>query len=597
MGIKRDSPVAAVDPLDRYTPASLTALQWELARPVVFSAVRSIPALPVKQHKPNASRLCRFLSVSSWNRTTIPDLTVLLTDRAVRSLVSAHRMPDLSPSALVTYRTMLRRIGRHIGSIPAEARMTRTPSAPARAFWLSVSGLHLPFPVLAAAYASTGRSFHPAMWAYFGADLAAGLTLDAAALNSVPCATEGVTGTVTDVRRAARSLRTAENIDLRVVSPIATSPSAPVPANRATGPSAPTSRTARVRQARAALKSAEAAAAPPAAVAEADLPAVDAEVAAAITSYRPARLDDATWTALGGVIGHALLAYAPKSNRWVHDQAGHVASFVTWADRANRATGATAPLTADMLVVPGLVERYLDEALAGRPDSSRATVRSVLRRVVRNLSGTGPERIKYVPVQAPYTDAECAGFVRLARNQPTADLRRALSACVALGLGAGLDGGDQREVTPADITEADLGEGVTGLLVNVRGQRPRTVVIRGAYEPLLREALALHDKARRGKNNPLYGLSVNRRNVTSTVTGRAVTATGAGVDINAARLRATWLLACMNAPVPLAVLLQAAGLKTARTLTDLLAYCPPPDDSAVAVVLRAVTDTAGGESR
>ncbi len=604
MNDKQDLPSSAVDPLDGFTPTSLTAAQWRLARPGVLAAVRSIPGLPLKQHKPYASRLCRFLAVSAWDRTSAPDFGALLTDKAVGSLVSAAGMPDLNPSARGTYRKVLRRIGRTSGSIPVRSPSTPGRPSPARrSFWLGVAGLSTTFPVITAVYENTGRCCHPGMWTGFGEDLnadldlLAGLRAESAASVPVSETVVGLPGTVIDVRRAARDLWSAINIDLSVVSPIATSPSADSSTIRAEGPCKPASRRARVRQARAALQRAEAAAAAPTAVPEADLPTVDPDVQTAINAYKPTLLDDTTWVELGGVIHHALRAYRPSSTRWVHDQAGHVTSFVNWAARTNRATGSSGPLTADLLVVPGLVERYLDEELAVRPDSSRATVRSVLRRVVRNLSGAAPERIKYVPIQAPYSEAECAVFVRLARNQPTTDQRRALSTFVALGLGAGLDGGDQREVTPADITDVDLGDGVTGLLVNVRGQRPRTVVVRAAYEPLLREAVALHNKAQRGRNTPLYGLSASRRNVTSTVTSRAVTATGKGVDINAARLRATWLLACMNSPVPLAVLLSAAGLKTARTFTDLLAYCPPADDTHVAAVLRAIEGPAGGESR
>jgi len=323
-------------------------------------------------------------------------------------------------------------------------------------------------------------------------------------------------------------------------------------------------------------------------VAEESLPALNADIEATIAAYRPGHFTAEQWTRIASTVRLAIRACAPTSSRWVHKQAGSVAGFVLWVDQLNRAT-ADAPVAASMLLEPGLVDRYLDEAMADRPAASRATARSVLRRVVRNLSGAPRERIEYAPVQAPYTPAECAAFVRLARNQPTKDLRRALSAMVALGLGAGLDGGDQREVTPADIVEIDLGDGTTGLLVHVRGPRPRTVIVRAAYEPLLREAIDAHNESRRGKHTPIYGLSKSRRNVTSTVTSKSVTATGTGVDINAARLRATWLLACMNAPVPLNALLSAAGLKSARTLTDVLAYCPPADAADLQTV-RATLD-------
>ena len=46
----------------------------------------------------------------------------------------------------------------------------------------------------------------------------------------------------------------------------------------------------------------------------------------------------------------------------------------------------------------------------------------------------------------------------------------------------------------------------------------------------------------------------------------------------------------MSAPVPLGALLGATGLRSARTLVDLVPYCPAPTPSDVARVLRTVED-------
>lgn len=230
--------------------------------------------------------------------------------------------------------------------------------------------------------------------------------------------------------------------------------------------------------------------------------------------------------------------------------------------------------------------------MAESPASTRATARAVLTRIVHRLRpDTAPERIVYTPIQPPYTPTECAAFVRLARNQPTKDRRRALSALVALGLGAGLDGHDLREIAPAHIREVPVSKDRTVVVVQVPGgQRPRAVVVREAYADLLREAIDLHNGSKRGKNTPLTGNKATRANVGSAITDKAVTATGSGVDISAARLRSTWLLACMCAPIPLNVLLCTAGLRSARTLADLLPYCPAPSDDDVQRILAAVAD-------
>lgn len=122
----------------------------------------------------------------------------------------------------------------------------------------------------------------------------------------------------------------------------------------------------------------------------------------------------------------------------------------------------------------------------------------------------------------------------------------------------------------------------------------RTVVMRQAYVPLLDGAVALYTGQGRAASAPLFGLVESRHNVVCAVTGSSVTATGPGVEISAARLRATWLVAAMCAPVPLAVLLNAAGLRSARTLADLLTYCPPPAQPDIDRVLAALDDGDGG---
>src|ERR1035437_3273111 len=93
----------------------------------------------------------------------------------------------------------------------------------------------------------------------------------------------------------------------------------------------------------------------------------------------------------------------------------------------------------------------------------------------------------------------------------------------------------------------------TILMVTVSGAtRPRTVPVRSGYDALVREGLKLHDQGRHGPRAVLLGLDTTRDHVTSPVTERAVTAVvTVPVDIEASRLRNTWLGAAMCAPVPL----------------------------------------------
>jgi len=326
-----------------------------------------------------------------------------------------------------------------------------------------------------------------------------------------------------------------------------------------------------------------------------------AGVAAAVAAFTPNDLSGERWNQLRPVWERLIVGYAPPEAASVGNPASVLAGFCDWArSRAGRPDHA-GPLATEELLGFGLVDAH-DTYLAemGVPDGSRATRRSVVRRALRALDGRpASAKIVYQPVAGPYGQSECAALVRLARHQPTASRRCELSLAVGLGLGAGLDGRDMRHVTRSGFTDIDLGYATLGLAVTVAdGERPRSVIIRSAYEPLVRESLRLHDIARRGRTAPVIGRSATRRSITSPVMAHALTGlAGATVDIEVNRLRATWLVAAMCAPVPLASLVQAAGLRSARTLTDLLAHCADPDPAAVSAALGHLGQSGLGHGR
>lgn len=334
-----------------------------------------------------------------------------------------------------------------------------------------------------------------------------------------------------------------------------------------------------------------------------DLSTLDPGVAEAIVSYRPKRVPAGRWASMAAVCRRLVASYGPASVQAAGNVGSMVAGFVEWAAARPGRPSPTIPVGLEELLEVGLVDAY-DAHLAagGVPDGSRATRRSVLRRAVRSLDATErPAPIAYQPVAGPYSPAECAAFVRLARHQPSPARRRELSLVVGLGLGSGLDGRDLRHVARDSFVDVDLGETTPGLAVTVAGgDRPRSVVVRRAYEPLVREALASHDAARRGRTASVLGRSQSRRNITTPVLEHAVTArAGETVSIEVNRLRATWLVAAMCAPIPLGVLLAAAGLRSARSLCDLLSHCPAPAPAVVAAALAHLdhAGTAQGQDR
>lgn len=231
------------------------------------------------------------------------------------------------------------------------------------------------------------------------------------------------------------------------------------------------------------------------------------------------------------------------------------------------------------------IERYIAIGMPDAADSTRATRRSILRRMALKLSpelrdAPDHEPISYRRVPPPYRASEVAGFVRCVAAQPTPGRRRSLAAILYLGLGCGLDTRDLGWVGGGDIVRDEQGVHVT-----VHGRlRPRTVTALADYED--RILVLEHGDPQRlllgGRPGP-------RNNVTSQHLSVMV-ADGTLPKLVVGRLRSTWLLGHLDRRTPLPLLMEQAGLKTVRPLEDLLEYARPFDES-----LRSQWMRAGGE--
>jgi integrase len=135
-------------------------------------------------------------------------------------------------------------------------------------------------------------------------------------------------------------------------------------------------------------------------------------------------------------------------------------------------------------------------------------------------------------------------------------MRAAGLAC--LGAGAGLIRGDLRDVRGADVACRS-----GGVIVSVRGARPRTVPVPARYHaPLLAAA-----KSARG-GLVCGGIDPGRRNLTNPLI-RALDG-GTGLPrLDTSRLRATWLADC--AELLIAV---GAGPMTASTISSSMVMRP-----------------------
>lgn len=170
----------------------------------------------------------------------------------------------------------------------------------------------------------------------------------------------------------------------------------------------------------------------------------------------------------------------------------------------------------------------------------------------------------YRRVRPGYSAIEEASIRRVALRQQSPLKRRQLCTIVGLCGGCGLDARDLRHVERAHIDD----RGEDGIWVTVVGARPRVVVVRRDYEDLVRIAIS-----GLSSHQVLLGQKQTRKNrvgdITLTVQNYDAPA------IEAARLRTTWLAWLLTRPVPLAVVMQASGLSSARTLSDVIDHLEP----------------------
>ena len=204
----------------------------------------------------------------------------------------------------------------------------------------------------------------------------------------------------------------------------------------------------------------------------------------------------------------------------------------------------------------------------------RANLRFIGRRVVPQLYPADlplpRERAKQ-----PYGPAQIDGYLALADAQPTAERRMRAAGLVCLGAGAGLIRADLREVRGTDVACRS-----GGVLVIVRGARPRTVPVLARYHPRLLAAAASA-----GTGLICGGADPGRRNITNPL----VTALDGGTGLprlDTSRLRATWLADCAEL-LGLATFMAAAGISCSQRLGDLIAGLEPAGEAAAVRLLGA----------
>jgi len=234
-------------------------------------------------------------------------------------------------------------------------------------------------------------------------------------------------------------------------------------------------------------------------------------------------------------------------------------------------------LVPEVVLHPSVAERFT-RCAPGLSGAARRTLRTNLRfigrRVVPHLYPADlplpRERAKQ-----PYSPAEIAGFLALADAQPTLERRMRAAGLVCLGAGAGLIRADLRDARGTDVACRS-----GGVVITVRGGRPRTVPVLARYHASLLAAARFA-----GSGLVCGGAEHGRRNLTGRL---AASLDGGGglPRLDTSRLRATWLADCGEL-LGLATFMRAAGISCSQRLGDLVAGLEPAGEAEAVRLLGA----------
>lgn len=226
------------------------------------------------------------------------------------------------------------------------------------------------------------------------------------------------------------------------------------------------------------------------------------------------------------------------------------------------------PLDRDVIFRRSTIGLYIQQDCASLAKTTRNTYRSRLLRMGEVLApehqndalpGMGREN-----AIRPYSAAEQAAWRSWAQGQRTPARRKDAKVLLALGIGAGLSGGEIAEVRYRDLT-ADDG----GVLVHVTAGRTRTVPVLAAWEAILVSAtrsgrapdeFVFRPDAARPAPNMINHFTQDNRHPPST-----------------ARMRTTWIVTHLTAGVPAKALLDAAGVKGFASFERCVTYLPESD--------------------
>lgn len=275
---------------------------------------------------------------------------------------------------------------------------------------------------------------------------------------------------------------------------------------------------------------------------------------ARIDNYAPYGNQD-FWAEAGPVVREIVTRLEPATEMLALHWLSAITQLARWVS-----TVAGHPVTAQTLFEPSIVQRYV--AAGGRSASAAADLHARLRGYGTRLSRPSARSRKPHPqlTATPYTRRELATFASWCTTRSTPLRRRNATVHLALGLGAGMRSAEIEAARVSNFTERD------GVLV---------VATRGREIPMLQRQADLVRKILPGLAT--HELLIKMETRTSERTYLAVRS-GPGKGPVSERLRATWIVAHLQAGTPLKELQLAAGLQDRTSLARYLVHVRPTED-------------------
>ena len=275
-----------------------------------------------------------------------------------------------------------------------------------------------------------------------------------------------------------------------------------------------------------------------------------------LATYVP-DIDDEVWEKMASDVRSAVAACEFQTIETARKHAVALTAFLRWRASLGYSFEVGRALTFSA------IDEFFARGMSDLAARSRRDYRSRLRLLAQraNPSAGAPPSLQlgHNQVNPGYSLDEERAIRRAAFAQDQSEVRRRLCAIVGLCAGAGVSSQELRELRRRNVIIHDDG----AIEIGVQGARPRRTVVRQTYERLVLVALE-------GLEPEQPVLPELKSSSPITVILKGADLYGDLPNIDTRRLRTTWISWLMDQRIPLAVAVEASGLRSSRTFWDIL---------------------------